>query len=208
MDKNTIRVLLVEDHQVVREGIVSLLATEEGMDVIGTSLNGLEALEKARQNDPDVIVTDIGIPGLNGIELTRRIRKEHPRIAVLVLSMHDDAQIVYRAFKAGVAGYLLKGASISELCKGIRAVANGERYFGTHVPTDLDTAKSVKDPLSIREREVLQLVAEGYTAREIGELLGLSPRTVDNHRSNIMDRLGIRTIAGLVRYAIRNGISI
>jgi two-component system nitrate/nitrite response regulator NarL len=207
-DGKTIGVLLVEDHQVVREGIVALLAVEDDIEVVGTATDGLEALEKAHDTLPDVMVTDIGIPGLNGIELTRRVQKELPDVASLALSMHDDLQMVHRAFKAGVSGYLLKGVSISELCDAIRAVARGEKYLGSDVPADPGVAEDRADPLSDREREVLQLVAEGYTAKEIGERLGLSPRTVDNHRSNIMDRLGIRTIAGLVRYAIRNGISI
>ena len=130
MDKKKLRVLLVEDHQVVREGIVALLTEEDDLEVVGTATDGLAALKKAHETHPDVMVTDIGIPSLNGIELTRRIRKELPHISVLVLSMHDDVQIVYRAFKAGVSGYLLKGASISELCNGIRKVATGEMYFG------------------------------------------------------------------------------
>jgi len=119
--------------------------------------------------------------------------------------MHDDAAIVERSVAAGVSGYILKGADVKELCRGIRAVANGETYFSDHLPIGRDLRRGVA-LLTDREREILQLVAEGFTAKEIAERLGLSPRTVENHRANIMDRLGIRTTAGLVRYALRNGI--
>jgi DNA-binding NarL/FixJ family response regulator len=153
----------------------------------------------------------VGLPGLNGIETARIVRRDHPGIPVLMLSMYDDVQTVERALRAGAAGYVLKGASVADLVQAIRAVDRGETYLSAGLSQRVGRGAGGADddeidPLSPREREVLQLVAEGFTARQIAEQLGLSPKTVENHRSNIMDRLGVRTIAGLVRYAIRTGI--
>lgn len=206
-----IRVLLAEDHRMVREGLRVLLSGVDGVEVIGEAEDGEEALRLATAKGPDVVVMDIGLPRLNGIDATVRLRKERPDIQVVALSMRDDAPTVDRALRAGARGYVLKGAGVDSLSEAVKTVARGDVYLSPGVSDYvlqgyLNTDEAVADPLTSREREVLQLIAEGSTGRQAAERLGLSPKTVDNHRTHIMDKLGIRSTAGLVRYAMRTGL--
>jgi DNA-binding NarL/FixJ family response regulator len=208
-DRRT-RVLLVEDHQVVREGLRALLRNEPDLEVVGEAADGADALRVVEQLRPDVAVVDVGLPGLSGVEVTRRLVRSRPEVQVVILSMHDDAPTVDRALRAGARGYVLKGSGVAALCEAVRTVRRGEVYLSPGVSEYvlqgyLRADAPEKDPLSEREREVLQLVAEGFTARQIAERLGLKPKTVENHRAAIMDKLGIHTTAGLVRYALRTG---
>lgn len=211
MKGNTIRVLIAEDHKLVREGLRALLRRETDIQVVAEASDGLEAVRQAAASLPDLVVMDAGLPGLSGIEATRRLKAAQPSLPVLILSMHDDAKTVDQALRAGARGYILKGLGVADLCQAIRTVHRGEIYLSPRLaertlPGFLSSGAGPKDPLSTREREVLQLIAEGYTSRQIAERLELSRRTVENHRTNIMSKLGIRTVAGLVRYALREGI--
>jgi two-component system, NarL family, response regulator NreC len=210
--RDPIRVLLAEDHQVVREGLRALLGQERDIAVVAEAQDGLAVEGQVAAEHPDIVVLDIGLPLLNGIEVTRRLRDSHPGVQVLILSMYDDAQTADQALRAGARGYVLKGVGVADLCQAIRRVHCGEVYLSPQISEYVLhgylTTKGApeSDPLSQREREILQLIAEGFTARQIAGQLGLSPKTVENHRANIMDKLGIHTIAGLVRYALRQRI--
>lgn len=211
MSAGRLRVLLAEDHQVVREGLRALLSQVEGMEVIAEVGDGAEAVERAEALGPSVVVMDIGLPGLNGIEATRRLSRSRPDIPVVILSMRDDATAVDSALRAGARGYVLKGSGIETLCKALRVVSAGDVYLSPSISQYvlqgyLKSDKGPVDPLTEREREILQLIAEGHTSREIAERLGLKLKTVQNHRTNTMDKLDIRTTAGLVRYAIAAGL--
>lgn len=207
-----IRVLLAEDHKVVREGLRALLQREPDIEVVAEAEDGAQVEQLTLDLAPEVAVVDIGLPKLSGIEATRRLRERHPTVRVLVLSMYDDAQTVEQALRAGARGYVLKGVGVADLCQAIRAVHRGELYLSAQLaeydlhgePPSLEAP--ARESLSAREREILQLVAEGFTARQIASQLKLSPKTVENHRANIMDKLSIHTIAGLVRYAMRLGM--
>jgi two-component system response regulator NreC len=207
-----IRVLLIEDHQVVREGLRALLRAERDMEVVGEAADGAAALDLAAETRPDVVVVDLGLPGLNGVEVIRRLRRSRPEVQAVVLSMHDDAATVDRALRAGARGYVLKGSGIAAVCQAVRTVRTGEVYLSPGISDCvlqgyLASGAPATDPLSEREREILQLIAEGFTSRQIAERLGLKPKTVENHRAAIMDKLAIHTTAGLVRYALRNGLT-
>jgi DNA-binding NarL/FixJ family response regulator len=200
------RILLVEDHQMVREGLRSLLSEEPDFHVVGDVDDGDEAVRCATDLAPDVIVMDISLAGLSGIEATKRVLRERPATAVLALSMHDDAPTVDRALRAGARGYVVKGSGVSVLCEAIRQVGRGEVYLSPSVAgyqlRGFATRGVDVDPLTDREREVIRLVADGFTGRQIAERLGLRPKTVENHRARIMEKLGIHTTAGLVRYVL------
>lgn len=201
-------VLLVEDHQVVREGLRSLLESQPDLQVIGETFDGDQAMSLVGQLHPEVVVMDISLRGLDGIEATRRIRKAYPNSQVVVLTMHDDAPTVDRALHAGARGFVLKGSGAKSLCDAIRAVCRGEAFLSPDVSHFvlqgyLRQSPEDMDPLSDRERQVLDLIAEGFTGRQIAERLGLKPKTVENHRARIMEKLDIHTTAGLVRYALR-----
>jgi two-component system response regulator NreC len=207
-----IRVLLVEDHAVVREGLRSLFGGEPDLTVVGEASSGEEALGQARSLAPDVIVMDVGLGGIDGIETTRRLAAAEPARPVVILSMHDDAATVDRAFRAGARGYVLKGAGFARLCDAVRSVHRGEVYLSPDISEYvlqgyLTRSAQEVDPLTDREREVLRLIAEGLTSAEIAARLGLKPKTVENHRGHIMEKLDIHTTAGLVRYAMRRGIA-
>ena len=209
-----LRIALADDHTLVRAGIRALLEADGGVEVVAESGDGREALELVLRHRPDVALIDLGMPGLNGLELARRLTQELPRTRVIVLSMHAEASYVRQALKAGVAGYLVKGAAVSELPLAIESVVRGETYLSprisqTVVQDSLRDGAGEPDPLeglTGRQREILQLVAEGRSTKEIASALELSVKTVETHRSRIMDRLGIRDIAGLVRLAIRTGL--
>lgn len=201
------RILLVEDHQMVREGLRSLLSGEPDFQVVGEAAGGPDAVRLAAQLAPDVVVMDIGLVGPSGIETTRRLVRERPGTTVIALSMHDDAPTVDRALRAGARGYVLKGSGVAALCDAIRTVRRGETYLSPAVSEYvlqgfLGRGADDVDPLSERETGILRLVADGLTGRQIAERLGLKPKTVENHRARIMEKLGIHTTAGLVRYAL------
>ena len=217
MSKTKTKVLLVDDHTIVRQGIKALLDTQEGIEVVGEAEDGREAIEKAKQMAPNVIVIDITMPNLNGIEATRQIKKINPEIKVLVLTVHDNEEYIHRILQAGASGYLLKESAVSELVSAINAVEKGEIFLSPSISkvvvTDyirhVETGSGDFDSLNIltnREREVLQLIAEGHTNKNIAHELKLSVKTVDVHRSHIMDKLNIHDITGLVKYAIRKGL--
>jgi DNA-binding NarL/FixJ family response regulator len=209
-----IRVLLADDHTLVRGGIRSLLATIDGVEVVAETGDGREALELLAHHRPDVALLDIGMPGMYGIEIARRSRQASPGTKIVILSMHDDKTHVSQAIRAGVAGYLLKGAAVAELPLAIRAVMAGEAYLTPRVSRHLvdgflNDERSEPDPLEElppRQREILQLIAEGRSSKEIAGILDVSVKTIETHRARLMDRLDIHDVAGLVRFAIRSGL--
>jgi DNA-binding NarL/FixJ family response regulator len=215
---NPIRVLLADDHELVRAGIRALLQNIAGIEVVAEADDGREALRAIAALNPDVVLMDIGMPGLNGLEAAARAAKEFPRVRVVILSMHAGEDYVLQALRAGAAGYLLKGARIAELELAVTSVARGEIYLSPaaskHLVLEYVQRASGGAPggeaevpsaerLTPRQREILQLIAEGHTSKEIAQQLSISTKTVEMHRTQIMDRLDIHDIAGLVRYAIR-----
>lgn len=210
------RILLVDDHEIVRFGLCALLEKEPGFKVIGQAGNGLEAIELAGQLDPDLIIMDVSMPGMNGIEATRYIRKNLPDTKILVLSMYDRRQFVMDMLQAGVNGYVLKARALEEVVLAVNTVLAHEMYLSPKITEMLaqeyqagHQADAVPSDaqLTPRERQVLQLLAEGKSSKEIGQTLGLEERTVVSHRQHIMDKVRIRTIAGLTKYAVRQGFT-
>lgn len=212
----SIRILLADDHKIMRAGLRSLLEKEHDMKVVAEASQGRTAVRLAREHSPDVAIIDITMPDLNGVEAAHQILSENPNIKVVALSMHSDEQFIAGMLKAGASGYLLKDCAAEELCQAIRAVMAGETYLSPRIASivvedyrrDLtrDELEHVTE-LTSREREVLQLVAEGQTSKRIAEQLHVSVKTVEAHRQQIMDKLNIRTVAGLTKYAIRKGIT-
>jgi DNA-binding NarL/FixJ family response regulator len=205
---NRTRVLLVDDHSVMIEGLVSLVRQE--FEVVGTAMDGRGMLELAKKNRPDVIVTDITMPQLNGIDAVRMLRKETNSSRVLFLTMHTDLLLVEEAFRVGAAGYVLKACGVDELIKAIRTVAAGDTYITPLLAGDListlitvGTSGSKSTALTLRQRQVLQLLAEGKTVKEVAANLNISPRTAESHKYEIMRLLGVRTTAEIIRYAIQ-----
>lgn len=209
-----IRVLVADDHALVRAGIRSLVGAMGGVEVVGEASDGHEALRLAQTLRPHVVLMDISMPGLNGLEATARITRELERVRVIVVSMHASEEYASQAFRAGAAGYLLKDAAPDELERAIHAVARHEMYLSPavsrHVIEDYRRYLAQEpDPLArltSRQREVLQLVAEGRSSKEIARRLSLSVKTVESHRTGLMDRLDIHDVAGLVRFAVRVGL--
>lgn len=206
------RVLLADDHPVLRQGLRKLLDQETWLEVVGEAGDGPAAIEQAAALEPDVIVMDIGLPGLNGVDATRQIRAHHPRIRIVALSIHTSRRMVAEMLAAGADGYVFKMASFEEVVRAIRAVLRGHRYLSPGAAEALEAARngdgdtSVFERLTPREREVLQLLAEGSTSKEIAFDLGISPKTVDVHRKNVMDKLDLDSLADLTRYAMREGL--
>lgn len=208
-----IRVLIVDDHAVVRDGLQALLTKAEDLQVVGVAGNGREAIEQAQRARPDVVVMDIGMPDLDGVEATRRLREKCPESRVLILSMHLSSEHVARALHAGALGYVLKESAGEEVAEAIRAVSAGRRYL-SHRLSDLmiddflrDGVKvSPLDRLSLRESEVLKWVVEGHTNADIAERLALSVKTVETYRARIMRKLGVKDTVDLVKFAMRHGI--
>jgi DNA-binding NarL/FixJ family response regulator len=205
------RILLADDHRMVRQGFRLILQAQEDMEVIGEAGNGREAVELAKSLKPDVVVMDVTMPELNGIEATRRIREAEPFVRVLALSVHRDGIYVRETVRAGAEGYILKESADSELIAAVRAVAQGNSYLSPEIAGSVlkDYRKHATNPidlLSSREREVLQLIAEGRTTKEIAASLNLSVYTVDGHRTRIMEKLGLHSVGELVRFAVRSGI--
>ncbi len=206
-----IRILLADDHAVVRQGFRLILAAQPEMEIVGEAGDGREAVELAERLRPDVVVMDVAMPGLNGIEATRRLARSSPRTRVLALSMHKDSVYVREILRAGARGYLLKDSIDRDLLAAVRAVAGGEGYLSPAICEAVlsDYRKHVSDPLDLltsREREVLQMIAEGKTNKEIASALNLSVYTVDAHRGRIMEKLNLHSTGELVRFAMRSGL--
>jgi two-component system response regulator NreC len=206
-----IRILLADDHAVVRQGFRMILGAQNDLEIVGEAGNGREAVELASTLKPDIVVMDVTMPELNGIEATRRMTADNPHIRVVALSMHKDSVYVREILRAGARGYLLKDSVADDLVAAVRAVANGEGYLSPGVSNAVldDYRRHVTNPidmLSSREREVLQMLAEGKTNKEIAVTLNLSVYTVDAHRGRIMEKLNVHSINELVRFAVRNGL--
>ena len=215
-----VRILIVDDHTLMRSGIRALLERADDLRVVGEAGDGHEALKLIRELDPHVVLMDISIPGLNGLEVAAKVRKEHPSVKIVFLSMHSSEEYIVRALNVGAAGYVLKDATTNELELAVRSATKGETFLSPAVSTKVvgnyvarflkDNAPSVPagsfHVLTPRQREILQLIAEGNTTKDIARKLGLSVNTVEVHRANLMDRLGIHDVAGLVRYAISEGM--
>jgi DNA-binding NarL/FixJ family response regulator len=208
-----IRIVLADDHTLVRSGLRTLVSGIEGVEVVGEAANGAEALELARGLVPDVVMMDIAMGQMNGLEATRRIRAESPAVRVLILSMHAGEEYVVQALEAGAAGYILKDCAPAELELALKAVTRGDSYLSPRVSRQIvegyvqrTGSGKGREQLSPRQREILKLVAEGLSTKQIAHHLGVSVKTVESHRAQLMERLRIRDVAGLVRYAIRAGL--
>jgi two-component system response regulator NreC len=211
-----IRVLVVDDHTLVRDGIRALLALAADIEVVGEAASGKEALQKVRQLGPDVVLMDLAMPAMGGLEATRRIRREFPGTKVLAVTQYDDSEYVIPVIAAGAYGFITKSAAFSELASAIQAVHNGESFLSPSAAAALveecqqkTNDKAEDDPyqhLTDREREVLKLVVEGNTAKEIAEIMVISPKTVEWYKTSLMNKLNIHNKADLIRYAIRKRI--
>jgi DNA-binding NarL/FixJ family response regulator len=209
-----VRLLLTEDHWLVRASLRSLIDDFPDVEVIAEASNGREALELVTQHRPDLVLMDISMPGLNGLEATRRIVKEFPQVRVIVLSMHTNESYVLQALRAGASGYVLKGSPPNELELAIASVARGEIFLSPAISKHVidaylnrtEVKTSSLEQLTPRQREILQLIAEGKSSKEIAQLLDASVKTIESHRASLMERLDIHDLAGLVRYAIRHGL--
>jgi DNA-binding NarL/FixJ family response regulator len=205
-----LKILLADDHQIIRQGLKALLE-QKGFAVVGEASDGHEAVRVANEKHPDVAVLDLSMPLLNGIDAARQIRHDLPGTKVILLTMHTDEQYVLNAIRAGISGYVLKSEAATDLVKAIQDVNKGLTHLSSRISRAvvkgyLDKNESPADPLSPRERQVLQLVAEGKTTKEIATVLGVSVKTADSHRTRIMKKLDMHGTAGLVRYAIRTGL--
>jgi len=211
-----IRILVADDHTVIRRGIVGLLNTQPDMEVVDEAGTGREAVAKVEACTPDVVLLDVAMPELNGLGATRMIKDQSPAVQVLILTMHDRADYLFQALRAGASGYVLKGADTDDLLAAVRSVARGGVYLFPPVARELlnDYLRRVQsgeddasfDGLTDREREILQLIAEGKTATQIAEDLSISPHTVQSHRDSIMTKLDLHNRAALIRYAIQRGL--
>jgi DNA-binding NarL/FixJ family response regulator len=211
-----IKVLVVDDHTIVRDGICALLALAGDIEVVGEATNGSEAINMVKDLHPDVVLMDIAMPIMGGLEATRRIRREYPETKVLVLTQYDDKEYVFPVIESGASGLISKTGASSELALGIRAVHQGDSFLSPPVAKLLvenyqTTAgeRAVKDPynqLTERERDILKLLAEGYSTQEIADMLVITPKTIEGHKTKLMSKLGIHNRIDLVKYALRKGI--
>lgn len=211
------KVLLVDDHKIMREGISALLRKYSEFEVVGHAADGRQALEMTAHLQPDIVIMDVGMPNLNGVDATKQLMSMNPGLKIMALSTHSDGAVVAKMIKAGALGYILKESAFEELIEGLNTLQQGKTFlcnkiskvvFSEYVGMVTNAKVVSGDGLTSREREVLQLVAEGHTTREIAEILKLSTKTIDSHREHIMEKLGIRNIAGLTKYAIREGITV
>jgi len=209
------RIVLADDHAVVRQGIRAILEMESDFDVVGEAKDGPSAVEMVERLKPDVLVTDIGMSGLGGLDVALSVKKRAPATRVVVLTMHPNEGYVVQALRNGALGYVLKDSGYSELIKAVRAAAAGKRYLGpplseqtieSYLRRTKDAEVDIYETLTAREREVLTLDAGGLTAAQVGERLSISPRTAEAHRAHVMEKLGLRTKADLIRYAMSRGI--
>ena len=212
----SIRVLLADDHQMLRDTLRSMLESDGHLEVVGEAADGRAAVKMARTLAPDIVVMDITMPDLNGVEATHQIKAENPAVKVIALSRHSDRRYVLRMLEAGASGYVLKAAAYDELRRAIQVVSQGKSYLSpditgivvdAHVRPASEPDASSDAALGPREREIVQLLAEGYTSPEIGQRLHISARTVETHRRNIMKKLGPHSVAELTKYAIREGLT-
>ena len=214
---NAKKIILVDDHPVLRKGLVRLIDAKDEFVVCGEASSAADAMELIRELKPDLVIVDIGLPGTSGIELTKTIRSEFPKLPVLILSMHEEALYATRALRAGAMGYVVKQDAIDNIASALREALSGKQYLspviasqlhyngGQEAPTAL-----TEDPVSLltdREFEIFELIGKGHEVREISEALGVSPKTVETHRRKVMDKLHIYSVAELTKYAIREGIS-
>jgi DNA-binding NarL/FixJ family response regulator len=222
LENEVIRVLLVDDHRILREGLRALLSEQAGLVVVGDASDGEEAVALVAESLPDVVVMDMVMPRMSGLEATALIRKLHPEVRVLILSMHDDDEYVQRVIQAGASGYVLKGVAAGDLVRAIREVHGGSSFLQPTIAAKLiedyvrrvrgdrppapEAARDDDEPLTLREREILALIASGNTNQRIADLLDLSRKTVESHRTNIMKKLEAHDVTELVRYAIRTGL--
>jgi len=212
----TYRIVLADDHKIIRDGLKALLEKEREMEIVAEAENGRQALQLVRKHNPDIVIMDISMPDLNGIDATRQITSEQPSVKVIALSMHSQRQFVDGMLRAGVSAYLLKDTAFEELVKAVRIVLSGKKYLSPDVtdivfqdyrqPPVFDAAEQTAE-LTQREREVLQLIAEGRATKEIASRLHISVKTVETHRKHIMEKLDLHTVAELTKYAIREGIT-
>ena len=208
---NQCRLVIADDHTIVREGIRSLLEAREDFVVLGEASTGREAISKVEELRPDIVIMDVSMPDLNGLEATRQIKKRFPECKILVLTMYEDKESIRRMLQCGASGYVVKKSAVSQLFDAIEAVVKGDAFFSPSISKivledyikELDSSDRI---LSSREIEVLQLIAEGRTNREIADLLHLSVKTVEGHKDNIKKKLDVRDTAGIVKYAIKEGI--
>jgi two-component system nitrate/nitrite response regulator NarL len=208
-----IKILVADDHPVVRKGLQSCLARQDRLKIVGEASDGDEALKKTRELSPDVVLMDISMPGMNGLAVTEVLRKDHPDVKVLVLSVHNNRDYIFRIIQAGAHGFISKEAPPDELLRAIESVYSGEPFFSPEIAkaalNQLVSSGGKKDPfaqLTSREREVLVLIAEGQSNKEIANRLGIGVRTIETHRERIMRRLDIHSVAGLTKFAIANGM--
>ena len=208
------KILLADDHKIVRSGIRRLLEELPGIQVIGEADDGEQALEQVQRDEPDIVIADISMPRMNGLELSAWLSRNMPQVKVVVLSMHESEEYVLEALNAGARGYLLKQSATEEMELALRAVGAGDIYLSPGISRHMVTAYLNRPDgdrrggprITPRQREVLALVAQGHSSKEIAALLGISPRTVDTHRAGLMDRLGVRDVVGLLREASRLGL--
>lgn len=210
-----VRIFLVEDHGLVRAGIRALLEKIEGVEIAGDAAEGREALERIDRHRPDIVLMDISMPGLNGLQAAEQMLQRHPQLRIVFLSMHTEGEYVLAALRAGASGYLIKDSCLQELELAIRSVVRGEVFISPAVSKHV--VDGIRNPnalpasplerLTLRQKEILQLIAEGMTTKEIAVRLNVSVKTVDTHRTQLMERLDIHDVAGLVRFAIANGLA-
>ncbi len=212
---STLKILIADDHDVVRKGLRMLIEEHPGWQVCGEARSGREAVEKAIQLTPDIAIIDVSMPDLNGLEATRQIRKACPHIEVLMVTHHDSDEVAAEVLDAGARGYVLKSDSDRDLVHAVEVLSQHKPFFTSRVTEILldhrgdpvaDPGESLRERLTMREREILQLLAEGKTAKEVASILGIATKTSDTHRTNIMRKLNVHSVAELVRYAIRNRI--
>jgi DNA-binding NarL/FixJ family response regulator len=212
----SIRIVLADDHAILRDGLSQAFQQEEGMEIVGQASDGHSAVERARELKPDIVVMDINMPNLNGIEATREIRREAPGVRVIALSMHSAKPCVKEIYRAGASAYLVKNCGFDELARAVRTVAAGKTYVspsisdvvvGDFMRAEEKTASTAFSLLTAREREIVQLLAEGRTIKQIALQLRISPKTVEAHRLRIMNKLQIDTVAQLTKYAIQEGLT-
>jgi DNA-binding NarL/FixJ family response regulator len=208
----TIRVLIADDHAILRDGLKALLSASRDIDIVAEVGNGREAVRRAQELNPDVVIMDIAMPDLNGVDAVRLLREKCPSTRIVMLSMHSSSEHVFRAFNAGATGYLLKESAGAEVESAVRAASVGRRYISRSIaalapPQTEGRSRSPLESLSARERQVLQLVVEGHSSTEIAQQVHLSPKTVETYRSRLMRKLGVSDLPALVKFALEHGIT-